>query len=97
MARVFDDLELDYVKDVLASGKLGWVDGGMVTRFEQAFARMVGSRFAVARNSAMTGLAQAVSISGAGTGLEVICDPIVHFGGLATLYFNAVPRFADVR
>jgi perosamine synthetase len=97
MARVFDDLELDYLKDVLASGKLGWVDGGMVTRFEEAFARMVGSRFAVARNSAMTGLAQAVSISGAGTGLEVICDPIVHFGGLAALYFNAVPRFADVR
>lgn len=97
MARVFDEVEVGYLKEVLASGKLGWAQGGMVTRFEEAFARLVGSRHAVARNSAMTGLAQAVSISGAGTGLEVICDPIVHFGGLAALYFNAVPRFADVR
>jgi dTDP-4-amino-4,6-dideoxygalactose transaminase len=45
----------------------------------------------------MTALAQAVSVSGAGTGTEVICDPIVHFGAVAALYFNAVPRFADVR
>ena len=27
----------------------------------------------------------------------MICDPIVHFGGLAALFFNAVPRFANVR
>ena len=97
MARVFDDLELGYLREVLASGKLGWAQGGMVTRFEEAFARLVGSRYAIGRNSAMTALAQAVSVSGAGTGYEVICDPIVHFGGLAALYFNAVPRFADVR
>ncbi|MBI3971017.1 MAG: DegT/DnrJ/EryC1/StrS family aminotransferase [Chloroflexi bacterium] len=97
MARVFDDLELGYVKEVLTSGRLGWQTGGMVTRFEGAFARLVGSRFAIARNSAMTALAQAVAVSGAGTGFEVICDPIVHFGGLAALWFNAVPRFVDVR
>jgi perosamine synthetase len=27
----------------------------------------------------------------------VICDPVVHFGGLAAIYFNAVPRFADIK
>jgi perosamine synthetase len=97
MARVFDDLELGHLREVLDSGRLGWASGGMVTRFEEAFAALVGSRYAIARNSAMTGLAQAVTVSGAGTGYEVICDPIVHFGGLAALYFNAVPRFADVR
>jgi dTDP-4-amino-4,6-dideoxygalactose transaminase len=97
MARVFDDLELEYLREVLASGKLGWQQGGLVTRFEEAFARLVGSRYAIGRNSAMTALAQAVAVSGAGTSWEVICDPIVHFGGLAALYFNAVPRFADVR
>ena len=97
MARVFDDVELGYLKEVMASGRLGWQEGGMVTRFEQAFARLVGSRYAIGRNSAATGLAQAVSVSGAGTGCEVLCDPIVHFGGLAALYFNAVPRFVDVR
>jgi dTDP-4-amino-4,6-dideoxygalactose transaminase len=41
-------------------------------------------------------MADAVSVSGAGPGYEVICDPIVHFGALAATYFNAVPRFADV-
>ena len=97
MARVFDDLELGYLKEVLGSGKLGWAQGGMVTRFEEAFARLVGSQYAIGRNANMTALAQAVSVSGAGTGTEVICDPLVHFGGLAVLYFNAVPRFADVR
>ena len=97
MARVFDDLEVEYFREVLQSGKLGWHHGGMVTRFEEAFAKLVGSRYAIARNANMTALAQAVSVSGAGTGTEVICDPIVHFGGLATLAFNAVPRFADVR
>jgi dTDP-4-amino-4,6-dideoxygalactose transaminase len=96
MARVFDELELNYLKEVLSSGKLGWAQGGMVTRFEEAFARLVGSRYAIGRNANMTALAQAVSVSGAGTGTEVICDPLVHFGGLAVLYFNAVPRFADV-
>jgi len=97
MARVFGDLELQYVKEVLDSGQLGWADGRMVTRLERAFAAKVGARFGIARNSAMTALAQAVSVSGAGTGTEVICDPIVHFGAVAALYFNAVPRFADVR
>ncbi len=97
MARVFDDLELKYVKEVLDSRQLGWAEGGMVTRFEQAFAQKLGVKHAIGRNSAMTALAQAVSVSGAGTGTEVLCDPIVHFGGVAALYFNAVPRFVDVR
>ena len=97
MAREFGDLETQYFKEVLESSQMGWAEGGMVTRFENAFAKKIGAKFGVARNSAMTALAQAVSISGAGTGFEVICDPIVHFGGIAALYFNAVPRFADVR
>ena len=97
MARVFDDLELGYLKEVLASGQLGWAQGRMVTRFEEAFAKLVGAKYGIARNNAMNALAQAVSISGAGVGTEVICDPIVHFGGVATLFFNAVPRFVDVK
>ena len=78
MARVFGDLEMQYLKEVLDSGKLGWYheEGSMTTRFEQAFAQKVGAKFGIARNSAMTALAQAVSVSGAGTGTEVICDPI---------------------
>jgi len=97
MARVFDDLELGYLREVLESGQLGWAEGRMVTRFEDAFAKLTGAKFGIARNNAMNGLAQAIAISGAGTATEVICDPLVHFGGVATLAFNAVPRFADVK
>ena len=69
----------------------------LTRRFEEAFAGKVGVAKAMAKSSAMSGLFEAVSVSGAGPGYEVICDPIVHFGGLAALFFNAVPRFADVR
>jgi dTDP-4-amino-4,6-dideoxygalactose transaminase len=68
----------------------------MVTRLDEAFARFVGAKFGICRNSNMTALAQAVAISGAGCGDEVICDPLVHFGGVAALSFNCVPRFVDV-
>src|ERR671921_1493955 len=97
MARVFGETEMQYFSEVLASRQLGWREGGLVTRFEQAFAQKVGSSYAIARNSAMSALAEAVSISGAGTATEVICDPMVQFGAIATIYFNAVPRFADVK
>ena len=99
MARVFGELELQFLKEALDSGRLGWYheESSMTARLERAFAQKIGVQFGIARNSAMTALAQAVSVSGAGVGSEVICDPIVHFGAVAALYFNAVPRFADVR
>jgi perosamine synthetase len=97
MARVFGDKELKYLSEVLESKHLGWRQGGFVTKLDEAFARFTGAKFGICRNSAMTALAQAVSISGAGCGNEVICDPLVHFGGVAALSFNCIPRFVDVR
>jgi dTDP-4-amino-4,6-dideoxygalactose transaminase len=94
--RIFDEKEISYVQEVLKSGSLGWNRGGMTGRFEDAFAKFVGSKHAISRNSAMTGLAQAVSCSEAGWDTEVICDPIVHFGGIAALNENATPVFADI-
>ncbi|MHC4717089.1 MAG: DegT/DnrJ/EryC1/StrS family aminotransferase, partial [Planctomycetota bacterium] len=97
MARVFGETDIRNLKKVLASGRLGWQQGGMVTKLDEAFAKFTGARYGICRNSAMTGLAQAVAISGAGCGDEVICDPLVHFGGVAALSFNCVPKFVDVR
>lgn len=94
--RKFDEKELNYLKEVLASGLLSSLDGEMVKRFEKAFAKFTGAKFALARSNAMLALAEAVSVSGAATATEVICDPIVHFGAVAATYFNAVPRFADI-
>src|SRR5512138_875532 len=97
MIRTYGDLELGYVKEVLERGQLGWITpGGMQEQFEKAFAKFTGAKVAMSRNNAMNGLAEAISVSGAGTATEVLCDPIVHFGALAAVWFNAVPRFVDV-
>jgi len=96
--RKFGSLEMRYLKEVLQRGRLSifFNEGGMVDRFQTAFARYTGARHALARNNGMCALAEAVSVSGATRGTEVLCDPVVHFGGLAALYFNAIPRFVDV-
>jgi perosamine synthetase len=97
--RRLGEREMAYLAEVMQGETLSnyaSVDS-MTRRFEDAFARRVGARKAMAKNSAMSGLVEAVSVSGAGPGFEVICDPIVHFGGLSAVYFNAVPRFADVK
>jgi len=96
--RKFGEPEMKYLREVLDKGAMSIfeVENGMVERFERAFAAHVGAKTAQAKANAMVGLAEAVSVSGAGVGTEVICDPVVHFGALASLYFNAVPRFADI-
>ena len=50
----------------------------------------------VCTNSAMGGLHLALQTIGIGPGDEVIVDPIVVFGGMAVMYQNAVPVFADI-
>ena len=95
--RVFGDQELANIRQVFKSKQLGWYENGYVAKLDKAFAAYTGAKFGICRNSAMTALAQAVSISGAGCGDEVICDPLVHFGGVAALSFNCVPKFVDVR
>jgi perosamine synthetase len=95
-SRVFDEKELDLLKEVLASGELSALGGGMTPRFEAEFARAMNAKFAVAMNCAMSVLHAAVIVSGAGAGDEVICDPVFVFGAVATMYNNAVPVFVDI-
>ncbi len=97
--RRLGELELKYLAEVMQGETLSNYisEQSLTRRFEEAFAARVGVKKAMAKSSAMSGLFEAASVSGAGPGFEVICDPIVHFGGLAALFFNAVPRFADVR
>jgi dTDP-4-amino-4,6-dideoxygalactose transaminase len=96
MPREYGAVELGYLGEVLAGGQLGYRPGGFVTRFEGAFARLVGARHAVARNAATVTLVQALGLGHPGPGDEVICDPLVDFGAVAAEYFGATPRFADV-
>jgi len=96
--RKLGEQELANLSEVMELGSLSNYisEDSLTRRFEEAFARKIGAAKAMAKSSAMAGLCEAVSVSGAGPGTEVICDPVVHFGGLASLFFNAVPRFADV-
>src|SRR5262249_5579596 len=50
----------------------------------------------LATNSAMGALHIALQTVGVGQGGDVIDDPIGVFAGMATMYHNAVPVFADV-
>ena len=89
--------DLAYLKEVLASGRLSSLMGGtFVPRFEEAFARAVGARHAVAMANCMCALHAAVMAAGAGPGTEVICDSEFIFGALAVLYSSGIPVFADI-
>ncbi|MEK7448143.1 MAG: DegT/DnrJ/EryC1/StrS family aminotransferase [Planctomycetota bacterium] len=50
----------------------------------------------IATNSCMGALHIALQTIGVGPGDEVIVDPIVVFAGMAVMYQNAVPIFADI-
>lgn len=96
--RPFGDIALQHLKDVLNSG---WQTNlfnkeGKVCRFQSEFARYIGAQNCLARANGMLSLAEAVSASGSKAGNEIICDPVVHFGALASLYYNCIPRFCDI-
>ena len=95
--RSYSGNDLGYLKDVLNSGRLSSLMGGtFVPRFERAFARALGTRYAVAMANCMCALHSAVVCAGAGPGTEVICDSEFIFGALAVLYNSAIPVFADI-
>lgn len=96
--RVFDERELDLLKEVLDSGNLSSLGAGPMTRrFEREFAAAVGSKHGIAMNCAMSVLHASVMVAGAGAGDEVICDPFCVFGAQACLYANVVPVFVDIK
>jgi dTDP-4-amino-4,6-dideoxygalactose transaminase len=68
----------------------------MIGEFEGAFGEALGARLVVAVGNAMYGLQAALQACFVRPGDEVIVDPIVVFGGLAAMYCNAVPVFADI-
>ena len=92
--KVFDAEDVAAVTRVLESGVL--TGSAEVAALEGEFAAALGAEHAIACNAAMGGLHAALWAVGVGAGDEVVCDPLVLFGGLAALYTGAMPVFADV-
>lgn len=80
---------------VLESGR--WGDGPMLESFEQAFARWVGRRHAVAVGSGTLGTWIALRAMGIGPGDEVVCASHTwHQVVQAITLAGATPVFADI-
>src|SRR5437879_1051731 len=87
--------EIDAVVTVLQSGNL--VQGKLVARFEEQFAAIIGSRYAIAVSSGTAALHVALLAHGIGLGDEVITSPFTFIASAnAVLYTGARPVFADI-
>ncbi len=72
--------------------------GPCVQKLEEAWAALYGAPYAVAMNSATSGLIAAVGALGIGYGDEVIVSPYTMCAAAtAPLVYGAIPIFADVR
>jgi perosamine synthetase len=90
-----DEADIQSVVDVLRGDWL--TNGPTVGRFEQAFAEVVGARFAVAFSSGTAALHGAADAAGIGPGDEVITSPLTFLASAnCILYCGGRPVFADV-
>jgi perosamine synthetase len=87
--------EIAAVSEVLLSGN--YVSGSKVAEFEEAFAKYIGTKYAVAVNSGTAALHLSLAALGIGPGYEVIVPPLTFFSTVsAVLHQNAIPVFADI-
>ncbi len=89
--------ERELVMQVLDSRQFCAIDGPMVAKFEEEFAKYVGTKFAVATDTGTSALHTALSAAGVGPGDEVLV-PAYTFIASATsvLHSNAIPVFCDI-
>lgn len=93
--RKYGTEELENVKRWLETNQDS-ASESMVSEIEELISKDYPAKRVVAVNSCMAALHIALQAIGVGPGDEIIVDPIVTFAGMATLYQNAVPVFADV-
>lgn len=87
--------DIDEVQKILKSGWL--TTGPMVQKFEEEFARKVGSKYAIAVNSGTAALDLAVAVLGIDEG-EIITTPFTFVATVnAILYNNLKPIFVDIK
>jgi len=91
------ELEKKYVMEALENGFRSRTNYALVKRLEDAFAKKIGSTYAIAFVNGTATLHIALEASGVRIGDEVITTPLTMSAtGLAILHANAIPVFADV-
>ena len=92
---VIGEEEADAVKEVLFSGRLA--QGAKVEEFEEAFARYIGTKYAVAVSSGTAALHLALLAHGIGEGDEAITTPFTFIATANSILFTgAKPVFVDI-
>ncbi|OFI05794.1 UDP-4-amino-4-deoxy-L-arabinose--oxoglutarate aminotransferase [Clostridium acetireducens DSM 10703] len=91
-------IEKDEINEVVHTLESGWVAKGPKTiEFEKKFAEFVGSKYAVATNSATAALHLALLCAGVKEGDEVITTPMTFASSANTIiHTGAKPVFVDV-
>ena len=88
--------EIKYVSQVLDSENIDNKKNPWVLRFETAFGKRFGVKYAIAHNSGTSALHSCLAAAGVGAGDEVICPAYtVIMNAFAALHQNAIPIFAD--
>jgi len=95
--RFIGEEELQQLSEVIESGKLSFLYGEKVKKFEKEFASLYSVERAVATSSGTAALHTAVTFVNPNPGDEIIVSPITDIGSIIpVLYQNAIPVFADV-
>ncbi len=91
----FGDEELNLLREVLESGIVA--QGPKVAQFEEEFASLCGTKYAIATSSGTTALHLALLAHGIGPGDEVITSPFTFIASAnSVLFTGAEPRFVDI-
>ncbi len=95
---VFDDRDVDAVKEIAASGKWGNSEcGGVVGAFEKEFADFCGAKYALACVNGSVALRLSLIASGVRPGDEVIVPPYTFIATASIVVeANCVPVFVDI-
>jgi dTDP-4-amino-4,6-dideoxygalactose transaminase len=92
---IIDEETLKVVVETIRSGKLA--QGETVKAFEEAFARYISTRYAIAVNRGTAALHVALMAAGIKTGDEVITTPFSFIASSnSILYCGARPVFVDI-
>ena len=93
----FSGNELKYLREVIDSGFGSGTSGSMNNRFEEAFSKKVGAKYAITFNSGTSTLHAGLFAMDVFAGDEVIVPPLTVISNVDVIFAqNAIPIFADI-